>query len=243
MKIWVSSPNMSFIPDVPTHRADEWFGFYVDGMLGVYEHTKWPQIHDADEPHAIAVPGNPLLLSQSIYNPTAVTSLGGMDPWQDEGAAWFSFTSANWVRVLDIPNDEVGVVDGAVCDRLLAAAREATQRSLALCQVDYGLSPEHIPERYFVWRLIVSLGNAITKVRNVGMPLGETIQWFREAQRILLELRGWYTYMTIVRPRIEHMDDNYGDVLALRGVITGKLSTVETMYRAGVPVWYVRDHT
>ncbi|KAI0039288.1 hypothetical protein FA95DRAFT_1612691 [Auriscalpium vulgare] len=69
----------------------------------------------------------------------------------------------------------------------------------------------------------------------------DVLQWFRESQRILLELRAWVTYMLVVKPRVENPRFNAVRCLPVRGIITEKVLLAETMFRVGVPVWLVRE--
>lgn len=93
----------------------------------------------------------------------------------------------------------------------------------------------------FVWKKMVSLWKAITRLRETPLSSFEALQWFREAQRVLLEVQAWVLYTDVVAPRLEDPGfDARHQVLPLRGVITGQLSVVEEMYRVGVPVWWIR---
>ena len=43
--IWILTPNMSFVPELPMLPEGATFGYYGDGMLGAFEHLKWPQVY------------------------------------------------------------------------------------------------------------------------------------------------------------------------------------------------------
>ncbi|KAI0037302.1 hypothetical protein FA95DRAFT_1578926, partial [Auriscalpium vulgare] len=111
--MWISSPNMDFVPALPCHSLTKEFGYYADGMLGPFEYLKWPQALDSQEPHSMAAPLNPFLFRYSdaftdcpqfprredgiVWRaqrpPRRVPEL---DVFPDDAAAWFSFTSNEW---------------------------------------------------------------------------------------------------------------------------------------------------
>ena len=73
---WVSSPNMDVVPELPERNRSEKIVYFADGMLGSYEHFKWPQKFYRDVPHAMAAPGNPSLI---YYQPVEALDLDGQD--------------------------------------------------------------------------------------------------------------------------------------------------------------------
>ncbi|KAI0039265.1 hypothetical protein FA95DRAFT_1612717 [Auriscalpium vulgare] len=248
-ELWISSPNADFVPEVPTHSRDEEFSYYTDGMLGPFEHLKWPQVFDMIEPHAGFAPANPLLLQctgSKLAGPDPLPSLdflrlrpreristGVVVPkelavWKDDGAPWFSFNSNDWRT--DPFGPDLGRIDISIITRLRDAAADAYKRTVLHEKLG-----EHYVERQFE-----ALTMAITGLDRT-LPLGQAIQWHREAQRLLLDLRAWYNYMVVFKPRIEGAPASKpAPIVPVRGVITGSLSTVQLMYRVGIPVWWVR---
>ncbi|KAI0038144.1 hypothetical protein FA95DRAFT_1286153, partial [Auriscalpium vulgare] len=143
--LWISSPNADFVPDVPTHSRDEEFGYYADGMLGSFEHLKWPQVFDSWEPHPAVAPANPMLLQctrSKLAGPDPLPSLDflrlsprelistgikapvGLDKWTDDGAPWFSFNDHDWHT--ETFGRELGRLDVSILTRLRNAATEAS---------------------------------------------------------------------------------------------------------------------
>ncbi|KAI0050139.1 hypothetical protein FA95DRAFT_689567 [Auriscalpium vulgare] len=214
--MWVSSPNMDFVPDVPTHHLTEEFGLYTDGMYGPFEHLKWPQVWDALEPHVIAAPANPELRAGSkVLGEASVP----WDLWRDEGAAWFHFTSNDWERD-PWSIEDLGRLSYSVLERLRGATNEATHRALKCAEVT--LAASDVKARHYLTDQIDCLLRAVA---NTARPqrLGESLQWFREAQRYILAVRAWYIYMTVVKPALDQ-----------------KLERRLAPFPAGVPVWWVR---
>ena len=92
-----------------------------------------------------------------------------------------------------------------------------------------------------VWQKMILLAKAITRLRVTPLSSFEAIQWFREAQRLLLEVQAWILYTDVIAPRRD--DPTYyskGKVLPVRGVITGRAALAHEMFRIRVPVWLVR---
>lgn len=92
----------------------------------------------------------------------------------------------------------------------------------------------------FAAQLLLSASRANNILAEVPLSPFQVLQWYREAQRLLLELRAWIWYMTTVKTRIENPLFKASGVLPIRGVITENLAVVSTMHRVGVPVWFVR---
>ncbi|KAI0054764.1 hypothetical protein BV25DRAFT_1922392 [Artomyces pyxidatus] len=186
---WVSSPNMQFVPTIPTHNLQEDFGYYADGMLGPFEHLKWPQPYDGCEPHALAAPANPDLL-KGEWNATPVDGGNGRYPlakWSDDGAVWFSFSADDWKAQEDLP--DCGLLDRAVAKRLRAAAREAVGRVEEVIQ-RFSYTDGDVVKRYteewekhflYTAQQITALNRALYTLKRHPMSLVNTLQWFREA--------------------------------------------------------------
>ncbi|KAI0059404.1 hypothetical protein BV25DRAFT_1918440, partial [Artomyces pyxidatus] len=95
---WISSPNMDYIPELPTHKLDEEFGYYSDGMLGPFEHLKWPQAYDGGEPHALAAPMNPSLTSLlQVADQVKLQPEYMLPEYTDFGAPWFDLEESDWL--------------------------------------------------------------------------------------------------------------------------------------------------
>ena len=74
------------------------------------------------------------------------------------------------------------------------------------------------------------------------MRFFELLMWFREFQRLLLDVRGWIIWFSDVRPRL--LDPDFRQpfpILPIRGVFTSNVTVVSELFRVGVPVWYIRD--
>ncbi|KAI0039136.1 hypothetical protein FA95DRAFT_1612817 [Auriscalpium vulgare] len=254
-QLWVSSPNADFVPEVPVHSRDEEFGYYADGMLGSFEHLKWPQVFDSMEPHTAVAPANPMLLQctrSKLAGPdplppldfltrhprerisTGIKAPLGLGNWKDDAAPWFSFNEHDW-RAETFGRD-LGRLDVSIITRLRDAAKEANG-----AYSYHGMSKGYNDRTMaYADRQSAALTMALNGLDRT-LPLGQAIQWFRECQRLLLDLRAWHDYMAIFKPRIETAPQaKPAPVTPVRGVITGSLNVLQTMYRVGIPVWWVR---
>ena len=251
--IWISSPNVEFVPEIPVHAAHEPFGFFADGMLGPFEYLKWPQFFDDLEPHAVASPGNPdLMFSPSVQSLPLVDHRGVLPTFAVASAPWFSFTSNDFTTSVHMPHEDVGFLSERVHVRLREAAEEAIEKALAFAEREFGPRNEATVEeervyrgRNYVLRDVACLRRAISRLQETATSSFEVVMWFRDAQRLILALRAWLTYMSIIRPRLDDPSfADYENVLPLRGVVTRRETVVQTMFRCGIPVWWLRPlHT
>ncbi|KAI0040023.1 hypothetical protein FA95DRAFT_1566773 [Auriscalpium vulgare] len=243
------------------YAISEEFGYYMDGMLGPFEHMKWPQGLDAMEPHLMATPINPFFykFSDALTDPpedlrrhsrSEAIALRAevprrpvpeLDVWADADAPWFSFTPQEWTMD-PFTTKDLGHVSRDVVSRLRAASRDT--ETVLSPHIETLVAGNHNNQpRMYVSGQALALGRAISRL-DVDLPLVEGIRWFREAQRILLNLRSWYNYMVVLKPRIEAY--SVGNVqtpfplLPVRGVFVGRRATVEMLLKVGIPVWWVR---
>ncbi|KAI0039941.1 hypothetical protein FA95DRAFT_1612178 [Auriscalpium vulgare] len=257
--LFISSPNVDFVPDLPSRHLTEDFCYYADGMLGPFEHLKWPQAFDVEEPHHIAAPINPFFFRYSdaltdcpeypsraagnaVRQDLPRRPVPELDVWQDPEAPWTGFPHHHW-RSDPFSSKTLGQLSPSATSRLRAAYRDAVN-ILRTPITRLGEDTRYeLPRRYIDDRQL-ALARAICTLEFV-LPLQEALQWFREAQRLLLEIRAWYNFMAVIKPRIEAYRAGKGPKkpyppLPLRGVFTARRATAETLYWVGVPVWWAR---
>ncbi|KAI0037683.1 hypothetical protein FA95DRAFT_1613983 [Auriscalpium vulgare] len=235
---------MPFVPEIPTHRQHHAFTYFADGMLGPFELMKWPQVFDSEYPHDCAAPANPDLPSPDMPNYTAMPQFEGLGvAWR----AWDDFLFEQWSRT---PRGAIGCLREPVVNRLRTAHSELAQRVLKIgadlpSQSKRPAGGEGLNgAQAFAAQLLVRSKTVHDVLAETPMTPNEVLQWFRESQRLLLELQAWVIFMEVIKPRIE--DPNFVTplVLPVRGVITEKILLANTMFRVGVPVWLVREaHT
>ena len=87
--LFVSSPNMTFIPEIPLYKPGDPIYYYGDGMLLWFEFMKWPQADYEPEPHCVAAPLHPRLCALGI---SEERGLGPDFPLEDDESALPKFT-------------------------------------------------------------------------------------------------------------------------------------------------------
>ena len=252
--LWISSPNMEFVPEPPTHEDGVPFSFFADGMLGAFEHLKWPQVFDEREPHAIAVPGNPdLMLNVKIQEFPLLDAKEILPDFEDKDIPWLAIDSKDFDVALCLPQEDVGFLTYLMHARLHTAASEVIAWAITVADGMFGTVAQDVLEqeqwaqrrKNIVLRDADMLRRALSRLQETPMSSFDVLMWFRECQRLILALRSWLIYTLLIRPRIDDPDfADYGNVLPLRGIFTRKESMVQTLFRCGVPVWWVRPlHT
>ena len=119
---FISSPNVEIVPELPP--ADNKIRYFEDGMMGPLEYFKWPQEYDVKAPWAVAVPGNPDILTHSRQSFFIVDSLGILPKFADARAPWFHIRSTDFIVTDAFPTGEYGRLDDAIISRLRAVVTE-----------------------------------------------------------------------------------------------------------------------
>ncbi|KAH9941082.1 hypothetical protein B0H21DRAFT_710688 [Amylocystis lapponica] len=242
--IWISSPNVNWLPDPPVHSKTEPLGYYADGMMGPFELYKWPQHYDQLEPHGLAAPTNTQAMSAVTGTDGPRDDDGALPAFADPEAPWMDFKMADFDVKLELPRERVGMLRSSVVKRLEAAAQDTVRFAEPIWKEKYGSRPtdtapqaqERAGRRRFILERLSSMCRAVSKLDEVPMPSLDVKMWFREAQRVMLEARAWVVYESVIVPRLRNPEGRATRALPLRGIITSRLIIVEDLYRIGVPV-------
>ena len=254
-QLWISSPNMGFVPEVPMNPDGKPFRYFSDGMLGMFEPLKWPQALYHAEPHAMAASGNPDLLTLDITaslgpKPASLPleSYHSLPTFSDYLAPWFSIDGKDFVPSQELPFGQFGSLSDAVLSRLQEALIEARSMSedLGIKLVSSATTPEEelAGARDYKYQRgrADCLFVAYQRLSSVPMTSFDALLWFREFQRVLLDMRAWVIYKQEIQSRLFDPDfDSPTPVLPLRGVITKHFSVVNRLFRCGIPVWWIRE--
>lgn len=243
---WISTPNMDLIPELPPDCPT--VRFFEDGMMGPWEFYKWAQLYDPKAPYAIACPGNPDIL----FCPTNTFHVQDMKSvlpkFKDTALPWTSIRSKDFKVTDAFPVGEFGILSTARLEACSDALEEIVEK---VGIVTEWMGKTSVRDEDELTARQHSLGQAETLVGRLhqtyvklfggDLRTFETMLIFREYQRVLLALRGWVIYQSVIRPRLLDVGTDYSQhPLPLRGVFTSDPDMVLTMYRIGVPVWYLR---
>lgn len=257
--MYISSPNAAYIPQLPLHHESQLLRFHADGMLGMYELYKWPQGYDQAEPHGMAAPVNPLLaaLSEDRAALAAWDTAGDegpsrLPPWKDDMLPWREPAMSGFQVATTVAAGDVGTLPASDLQALDAATAEVIKRLQDWCTYKFRAHSEDTPQVAaskkarvaFVRRRARCLERAVCRLKDTPMTKYDTLLWWREAQRLLLELRGWHQYEAVIVPAIQDPRVEAKGVLPVRGAITTRPNLVADLHRLGVPVWEIRaEHT
>lgn len=263
-ELWISSPNIDITPEPPILKSKQTPRYFRDGHLGLFEHTKWPQAYYPEEPHAIAIPGNPRFLGTHMEDqyglgPAFARGEVGQESddfvkFQDPNLGWDDLEASDFVVAVDLPTAAVGTLRKEWFIRFHAAISEIKNLAQAIFDEQDKAHPAYLTTvgekearvGYFLYqeRRFLDIVRAVRHLKEVPMSSFDTLMWFREVQRILLDLRGWVIYMKVILPRWKDpcfRVKSPRDILPVRGCFTSNRSILDVMFRIGVPVWYVRE--
>lgn len=258
-RLWISTPNMWFVPEPPISSHSDFSGFFDDGMLGKHEYLKWPQALYRPEAQSIAAPANSALLA-SPQEPekygTGPFVYASSDPpfsnlFSDADVAWFTPSrSQDFSPTTPALSLEMGTLAKRLLPRLGDAMREAQTLANELAHRELNsldeldpISADRKARAFLVQsRLASQLEYTFHNLFYYPMKWFDTVLWFREYQRLLLDLRAGIIWYTVVQPRI---DDPYFyqpfPVLPIRGAFTMDHSSLHVLFRCGIPVWFIRE--
>ncbi|OBZ76261.1 hypothetical protein A0H81_03029 [Grifola frondosa] len=250
---------MTWIPEPPIH-LDKEFRYHDDGMLHAFEYAKWPQAYCDSEPHIIAAPLCPTLAQFGISDRFRMgPAFPVMDDehvlpdFEDVNIAWMDFNPMHHFRIAEeLPNEAVGSLSPSLLQRFRATMIEAKTMAGRGFADDFRKLGDDVHDMRtakkvagmfrFQKQRCDDLKMVFDHLKEVPMSSFDTLLWFREFQRVLLDLRAFIIYREVIVPRLNDVNFKQPQpVLPLRGVITSHLHLVSEMYRVGVPVWYVRD--
>ncbi|TCD60956.1 hypothetical protein EIP91_009252 [Steccherinum ochraceum] len=130
--LWISSPNVPVIPQLPEVNPSEAISYYSDGMLGLHEHYKWPQKYYVDLPHAMAAPANPAFF---YFSHSGISDADDQDfpvydqhqelpTFADPSMSWYHVNYGDFDQSDEIPGAQVGSLNKPLRVRMKAALKE-----------------------------------------------------------------------------------------------------------------------
>ncbi|KAI9062144.1 hypothetical protein FKP32DRAFT_1574511 [Trametes sanguinea] len=209
-----TTPNQDWVLEFAIAHGE--ITTYADGRWGRHEYSRWPQAYARDCFHVACIPRN-----ASLDGPSAFTfRTFGPEDWQVEHCG---------VR-------NVGFLKPEVLKPLELEATKAIQR-LNSCRRDRREWNE-------VGRfLIVCLCQTLDRVRVLPAPQGVMISLAAHVQRLTLEVYGLRNLLDVMLQRLESQRDFSSDVLDVLGAHTPDPAVAQTLFRAGVPVWFQQPLT
>ena len=259
-QLWITSPNMWFVPEPPYHPQDRLFSYFVDGMLGKHEYLKWPQAFYNGELHSMAAPANPALFQYPRETEKYGSGPYSLPPSMPLYQGRFSDLTVTWdsldpfrdfVPATTNGRDGEGTLSPSLARRLSCAFEEARAAATDVANTDIVSEGPHesahakmvLTQAYLFHRSRINqLQRALNILSYFPMRFPDVLMWFREFQRLLLDTRGWIYWMDEVRPRLLDPDFNAPfPVLPVRGVFTSSPHLVHELFRVGVPVWFIRN--
>jgi hypothetical protein len=258
-KLWISTPNMWFVPEFPKHSETEMSGYFSDGMLGKHEYLKWPQPLYRPEAHSFCAPANPRFLGyfqepeKYGTGPFTYSTLESpfKDLFSDLEVTWFDLERLqDFSRTTAAGSRHLGSLSSHLLPRLGNAMREVQrlirdigQKQLSSLEEESPHDAQRAAKPFLTQaRLANQLEHAFHNMFYYPMEWFDALMWFREYQRLLLDLRAGVIWYTIVNPRLRNPKFFQPfPILPVRGVFTVDLTALHDLFRVGIPVWLVRD--
>lgn len=212
---WViTSPNTSWIPDVLLGRVS--IAYHADGRFGMADPTQWPQIHSTLFPHFCLM----LCKPSSTSDPRLVM--------------WESLSDQDFVPVVGCSLAGFGVVSPTLLSRLRPHVDDVLERVRDYCNVNSGKGQR-------ITFTSIALRDTMERLSHPAS--------FRDMNRQLVMVQRFWqeslAWLTWVQDKYAHFNPSLDDPPApydsqFIGAYTTKPAVVQQLFRAGVPVWYLR---
>lgn len=234
---WISSPNANYIPAIPFHHVEVRARF--NGFYATADPVQWPQAFESRYAFLSVIPRTDHLPAGA---PKTAITLDPSDPeycdqmgsYTSDGEPLVKFHTAK-ASILTTASEQIRsdmerfLVDEA--DSVLSIAPNA-----------------HTPPdlHAFLMNLVVTIGNMAIVVREVPMSLNEYMTTIRTFQRSYLEALAYMDYVRTYMPRMSASRSDgratHPVNLHVMGAYTTDPRVVARLYRAGIPVWYIRTY-
>ncbi|KAI0356801.1 hypothetical protein OH77DRAFT_1588707 [Trametes cingulata] len=216
----VTSPNMDFVPEFPVERRV--IETFDDGLWGVHEYSRWPQVLDPHMMHIACIPVQST--TPSVSGPAHSVLWRTLDPqtsWEED--------EATGVKGL-------GFIIADLRDELVLAAEDVLDSLTTTTCLD-----QHVVDHCKFLKLV--LRQALDRLQQLPARRGVAIAVAAHVQRLSLELLGMKTYMEVVLPRINSSADYSLLVLPVLGAFVREGTAAQTLTRVGLPTWFLQPIT
>ncbi|KAI0668292.1 hypothetical protein C8Q78DRAFT_1071557 [Trametes maxima] len=213
----ITSPNMTFIPEFPVERG--LIKTYADGRWGVREYSRWPQILTPGAWHFACIPSRDEGLASGM--PEVLWRTIGVRDWHVDP----------WTGTVGL-----GFLKKALVADLERAAEGAIQAYASLSNI-----PHH--RLLYGSQLIVIIRQTTDRMRLLPSSAGIAVAVAAHIQRLSLELHGLCTYFRDFLPRLESTQDFRYRMLPVIGAFVKEGNTASTLFRLGVPVFFLQPLT
>ncbi|KAI0359020.1 hypothetical protein OH77DRAFT_1518275 [Trametes cingulata] len=212
-RMWViTSPNMKFVPAPPVGVVD--VILRADYRYGIVDPTQWPQIYSPGHEYLCAIP-------RYVAPPHRLSPLW----WTPHEQTDFEHIEGCTLKCL-----------GLLRQDSIRSLCELLDEMSALVADVRAKSRQHVDERLI--RLETVMRHSRERLQTFPCTFRDAAMQVREAQRYWLMCRAFLDYYgTHMRPRDQHRPVN----TALMGAFTTDPGVVQTLYEAGIPVWWIRQ--
>ncbi|KAJ3474061.1 hypothetical protein NLI96_g12671 [Meripilus lineatus] len=212
---WViTSPNNSWIPKILLGKVS--IAYHGDGRFGSADPIQWPQVYSARFPHFCLM----------LRKPTS--------PLDARLVMWERLTEADFLPVLGCSLTSFGVISSTLQERLRPHVDNVMHRVQEYCKVKNAKGQR-----------ILFTSNALRDTfQRLSLPAS-----FRDMNRQLIMVQRFWqeslAWLTWVQDKWSHFQPQPDDAPApynaeFMGAYTTDPAVVQQLFRAGVPVWYLR---
>lgn len=212
----VTSPNMLHVPKIEVGIRN--VHARKDGRYGTDDYTQHPQLFSNTYPYLSVIRRN------SDETPMTGPTLSHL---------WYDLTQEDWVAEPGTAANDIGRLAPSLVAKLKHDAWKLSAR-ISKYQQDFGKQSHLSCIETDLWRSRVRLEMLPGTFHDIQLA---TTQF----QRLYLEGLAYLEFKEIYEPRIISGNKSHLPSLGIIGAWTFDAQTVQRLYQAGIPVWYVRD--
>ncbi|GBE89742.1 hypothetical protein SCP_1700670 [Sparassis crispa] len=217
----ITTPNATYIPEFPVIH-DGQIVTRQDGRWGPQEYSRWLQMYDRKVIHHMCIP-----TLQSVVEADAMVLWDKIRVWK-----WEVDTTCSMPEL------------GFLVEDKLKALTETALRVTHRFKHKLG---DMVSEKNKVgMQLLLMLAQCLDRLHLLLTSCNHVIALSAHVQHLTLELWRYVNYYSVVVGHLEtltlHGSVNW-DVLPVRGAFTNDASVAQSMFRVGVPFWFIQMKT
>ncbi|KAH9920765.1 uncharacterized protein B0H18DRAFT_956901 [Fomitopsis serialis] len=225
---WISTPNAEWIPAISTDKVE--VRGRRDGWYGSADPHRWPQLFDSKFTHLCILP-------DPFYPGSSEMPASVMDNVMSDHYRFTSTVGENDERLVVVHYDRSPILARDLED-LKNQMEVFIREDAATSDFTGGIPPNiHAPLKNYV----LSAFDAVERMKSVPMTLQQFVWENREYQRYYSEATA---YMEFARTFTHRMVDarRHSADTRLMGAISDDPVIVQRLFRAGIPVWFIRPY-
>ena len=217
----VTTPNAKWMPEFPVASPGR-ICTRIDGRWGPQEYSLWPQLYHSRVLHHACIP-------------TKGARIDCIDYMVDD--LWDPVAENEWA-----PDSACGVPDLGFLSKPCIASLRTTARHVIFHYKQAGQGRREDQKQYG-YQLCTTIEQALDRLVILPTWRMHAIALAAHIRRLSLELCGLILLFNIIQRRANDASFHTDEPLPVRGAFTANSATAQSLFRLGIPVWFIQPLT